>query len=212
MDPLQRAYDLLVAPPDDARSVKRSRTSHHITMCARQLAIEHGYDDYTLDQLAEAAGVSRRTLFNYFPSKLDAVLGTIPRIPHDEAEAFLHGGPTGVLMRDLSRLVLQMLEDKEVTRQEWLLSRECLGRNPKLLAHSRTKFRESVDAAKQLIAKREGVDPSSPRASVSIGLLVGLFDVTIDQFVEPGQTRSLGDIYMDNLNLAGQLLRGPADG
>lgn len=211
VDPLQSAYDLLVDPHDDARSAKRSMTSHRITVCAQRLAVERGYDEFTLDQLAEAAGVSRRTLFNYFPSKLDAVLGTLPRLTREEAETFLRGGPSGVLMRDLSLLVLRIIEDKRVSGEEWLLSRDCLGRNPKLLVHAQEKFRGSVDAAKQLIAKREGVDSHSPRASVSIGLLAGLFDVTINQFVESDQTRPLSDIYMDNLALAGQLLRGPAD-
>lgn len=210
VDSFESAYEVLVAPPSDARLVKRSTTAHTITMCAQQLAIEHGYDEFTLDQLAQAAGVSRRTLFNYFPSKLDAVLGTLPRVPHEDAEAFLQGRPTGTLMHDLSLLVLKLLEHKQVSKQEWRLSRECFERNPKLLVSAMGKFRETCAAAQQLIAKREGVDPQSPRACVSISLLCGLFDVSINQFVEDDQTRPLGDIYMDNLNLAGQLLRGSA--
>ena len=37
--------------------------------------LEHGLDGFTMEQLAERVGVSRRTLFYYFPAKDDAVLG-----------------------------------------------------------------------------------------------------------------------------------------
>ena len=50
-------------------------TSERITLCAQVLADEHGLDGFTMDELATAADVSRRTLFNHFPGKVDAVLG-----------------------------------------------------------------------------------------------------------------------------------------
>lgn len=57
------------------REKQRAATAARIVRSARRLADQHGVDGFTLDDLAEAAGVSRRTLFNYFPTKYDAVLG-----------------------------------------------------------------------------------------------------------------------------------------
>ena len=63
------------------REQKRWETSRRITLCAQRLTDAHGIDGFTMDELADAAEVSRRTLFNYFPSKTDAVLGEAPGDP-----------------------------------------------------------------------------------------------------------------------------------
>src|SRR6478609_9627585 len=39
------------------------------------LFIEHGFDNVTVDDIAVAAGIGRRTFFRYFPSKNDVVWG-----------------------------------------------------------------------------------------------------------------------------------------
>ncbi len=87
------------------REQKRWETSHRITLCAQRLTDEHGHDGFTMDDLADAAEVSRRTLFNYFPSKTDAVLGAPPEIPDAVVDTFRAGGPHGHLIDDLTELV-----------------------------------------------------------------------------------------------------------
>ena len=57
---------------------RKVSTAHRITTCAQRLTDQHGLDGFTMDDLAAEAGVSRRTLFNYFPGKVDAVLGPGP--------------------------------------------------------------------------------------------------------------------------------------
>lgn len=207
VDSLEAAGDILIAPPTDARSAKRAETARRITRCAQRLAADHGYEEFTLDELAEAAGVSRRTLFNYFPGKLDAVLGPAPQVPRDDAEMFLRGGPSGRLMHDLSVLVLQMLDDHRTSREDLLVTHRCFERNPKLLLSAMAKFREITAAAQQFVAKREGVAPDSSRARVTVSVLAALFDLTINQFAENDDATSISELYTDNLNLAGQLLR-----
>lgn len=46
---------------------------------ATSLVLEHGYDCVTVDQICAAAQVSKRTFFNYVPSKEAAVIGSPPR-------------------------------------------------------------------------------------------------------------------------------------
>jgi mycofactocin system transcriptional regulator len=52
-----------------------STTRRHLQQIALELFCQHGYDDVTVDDLAAAAGISRRTFFRYFPSKADALMG-----------------------------------------------------------------------------------------------------------------------------------------
>lgn len=53
------------------REEKKSQTRRAIADAALRLASEHGYPNVTVAQIAAAAGVSRRTFSNYFPSKAE---------------------------------------------------------------------------------------------------------------------------------------------
>src|SRR3546814_3187211 len=55
-----------------------------------RLFIERGFVATTLDDIAEAAFLSRRTLFHYFESKEEIVLSHTAEIPDAIAEAVAH--------------------------------------------------------------------------------------------------------------------------
>lgn len=48
---------------------RRSTTPHHITDVAIELFSARGFADVSVDDVAQAAGISRRTLFRYYASK-----------------------------------------------------------------------------------------------------------------------------------------------
>ncbi|OBH11555.1 MULTISPECIES: mycofactocin system transcriptional regulator [unclassified Mycobacterium] len=48
---------------------RRSTTPHHITDVAIELFSARGFADVSVDDVAHAAGISRRTLFRYYASK-----------------------------------------------------------------------------------------------------------------------------------------------
>ena len=79
--------------PAPLREQTRSVVRALLAKTALELFAAKGYDDTTLDEIAAAAGVSKRTLFNYFPGKLDAVLGPVPVLPEDPLDTFRAGGP-----------------------------------------------------------------------------------------------------------------------
>ncbi|MFC9472157.1 TetR/AcrR family transcriptional regulator [Nocardia sp. NPDC056952] len=84
---------------------RRSNGPCSIYASPRRLAVEHGLDATNVDDIAKAVGVSPRTFFNYYETKLDAVVGPIGEIGTPEARReFVAGGPTGVLIEDLTRL------------------------------------------------------------------------------------------------------------
>ncbi|OBB35959.1 MULTISPECIES: mycofactocin system transcriptional regulator [unclassified Mycobacterium] len=56
--------------PDQHRAGRRrSTTWDHISNVAIELFAARGFDDVSVDDIAEAAGIARRTLFRYYPSK-----------------------------------------------------------------------------------------------------------------------------------------------
>jgi len=56
------------------RERKKARTERDIVRAATRAFIERGYERVTLDEIAEAAEVHKRTLLRYFPSKAHLLL------------------------------------------------------------------------------------------------------------------------------------------
>lgn len=172
---------------------KRQETARRITQQARRLAADRGFDEFTLEELAASADVSRRTLFNYFESKVEAVLGLPPASLHSCLQRFADGGPTGDLLVDALRLGREVVEDKRMSREDWVTMQHALDRNPKLLAAAAANFRDLSDEVRQLIARREGCAPTDPRAVMTMSLLLAVFDATIGTFTV--DDRPLDDIF-----------------
>ncbi len=61
--------DQLGSAQEGLRERKRRETRQRITAAALGLFASHGYEATTLDAIAEAAGIARRTFFHYFGSK-----------------------------------------------------------------------------------------------------------------------------------------------
>lgn len=57
------------AVPKSRREQKKAEVRDALVQAADALFVEQGYEGTTVDQIAERAGVSRRTFFRYFPSK-----------------------------------------------------------------------------------------------------------------------------------------------
>ncbi|WP_246394727.1 TetR/AcrR family transcriptional regulator [Corynebacterium anserum] len=66
------------------RERKRRETYLRIEDEATRLFLEKSYDEVTLEEICEAAVVSRRTFFNYFQSKDHVAVGTVPPSLTDE--------------------------------------------------------------------------------------------------------------------------------
>ena len=65
------------APPG-RRERKKLETRAALMAAALRLALEKGPDNVTVEEISEAADVSVRTFFNYFPHKEHAILGRDP--------------------------------------------------------------------------------------------------------------------------------------
>ncbi len=55
------------------RELKRRQTRERIEEAAMSLFLERGFDATTIEDIAERAGVSKRSFFDYFPSKEEVV-------------------------------------------------------------------------------------------------------------------------------------------
>ncbi|HEY4456182.1 MAG TPA: TetR family transcriptional regulator [Pseudonocardiaceae bacterium] len=97
------------------RERKKLRTHQAISEAAISLFLRFGFDQVSTAQIADAAEVSKRTLFKYFPSKEDLVLGRF--IDHiDEYATVVAGRSPGQSPLDALRAwMLTGLANREPT-------------------------------------------------------------------------------------------------
>jgi AcrR family transcriptional regulator len=60
------------------REDKKAQTRLHISNVATELFLEHGFANVTVAEVAQAAGISKMTVFNYFDTKEDLLLDRQP--------------------------------------------------------------------------------------------------------------------------------------
>ncbi|CAN5657602.1 TetR family transcriptional regulator [soil metagenome] len=185
---------------------RKSATSDRITLCAQALTDERGLDGFTMDELATAAEVSRRTLFNYFPGKIDAVLGLWPGFDEADIEAFRSGGPSQDLVRDLRTLVVPLLQTEMMSREIVARARRIMVANARLIAQCHERYLHLSAEIVEHIAVREGPAFAALRARVAISLLGALFDAALDDYLLDPEERPILFHFDESLRTARSLL------
>lgn len=72
---LREDFFVSVAMDESGWSRRRNLLLAEYEQIAWKLFAQHGFREVTVDEIAESAGVSARTLFRYFPTKEDFLLG-----------------------------------------------------------------------------------------------------------------------------------------
>lgn len=174
------------------RLQRRLATQIRICRRAKELAVDVGFDGFTMDRLAADCGVSRRTLFNYVSGKDEAVLGVAPEIRAESLAAFRAGGPTGLLVPDLAALVREVLTDHaEVTPYDVALGPRVLARNPQLAQKELDKLGEYADLVRSATAERERVATDDLRVTLALELVLWLVRTTFETYAASDGAHSL---------------------
>jgi AcrR family transcriptional regulator len=199
------------------RERKRAATRAAITAAARALTAERGLNGYTVEEVCEHAGISRRTFFNYFPAKEDAVIGHADDdMPADILQEFIDGGassPPGemssTLFRDLVRLSLRLSEDMEASEEETRQLIAVVKKEPQLILRliGVTERREAQFARD--VALREGVATDHPVVQMAVTLLSTIARKSSMAYFADGNTRPYKELLMENISAASLLFSQP---
>jgi AcrR family transcriptional regulator len=102
------------------RAEKKHSTRQALIRAAHRFFLRRGYDRVTIDQIADAAGVSKRTFFRYFPSKLDVAFPYHDeRLRHFEGLLALHLDPASPI-RGVARAIAGYVGYYQQARDELL--------------------------------------------------------------------------------------------
>ena len=88
---------------------RRGGSREAIVEAAERLFLERGFGAVSMDELAEAAGVARRTLYNQFASKEEIFREMLLRVSGQLEDAFPPGIETQGDVEDVLRLVARMV-------------------------------------------------------------------------------------------------------
>lgn len=114
------------------RERKKRETRRSIHRAALELAHAGGTEALTVDAIAERAGVSARTFFNYFPAKDDALVGADPE-DLDTLRRAVADRPAAESPREVVRVLVQeRVAALELDREMWDMRRDLTQREPAL--------------------------------------------------------------------------------
>ncbi|MDM7990535.1 TetR/AcrR family transcriptional regulator [Arthrobacter sp. zg-Y877] len=200
------------APGDECglRERKRTATRAAITAHARTLTAAHGVNGFTVEQLCERVGISRRTFFNYFPAKEDAILGSpADDLPEDLVQRFIAGGPgaagnglSPTLVADFVDLAVGMTERMAMSRTEMAQLKKAVGAEPRLIHKAMHGSQEAEETFARIVATRESlpVDDARVRAVVTVfGAMVQRAGL---RFFDPANTDSYRRTLVIEVNAA----------
>ena len=176
------------APPATSRTGhpgrRRATSRDELEQVAFGLFAAHGFDATTVDEIAAAAGIGRRTFFRYFPSKNDVPWGAF----EDELERMrvrLKACPPQTPLMDAIRLAL--IDFNRVAPAQVPLHRrrmELILRVPTLLAHSTLRFTAWRAVIAEFTAERTGRRPDdlAPQAIAHavLGVSVAAYEHWLD--------------------------------
>ena len=156
------------------RERKKQRTRETIARVAVDLFEERGYQATTLADIAEAADVSTRTIFAYFPSKEDILFCEFPAIKQAFAQA-LAERPAGTDTLDAVRdFFLAIPHDKDALHHR---RDRIIGSNETLRSHKRARLGEIYELLTVSIAEDLDASADDLRPHVVAASLMAAFEV-----------------------------------
>ncbi|MFE1307901.1 TetR family transcriptional regulator [Streptomyces sp. NPDC058755] len=171
------------------RERKKQRTRDALLRSALELFTTQGYEHTTVDEIAEAVGVSQRTFFRYFAGKEDVAFAV-----QDLAEARfvaavrerpVHETP----METLRQAVLEGWDglreavEAVVPVELYVRMYRTIESTPSLLAAHLLRSVATEETLARLLAEREGVDvDADPRPRLAVAVFGGVIRVTERQW------------------------------
>ncbi|USX55306.1 TetR/AcrR family transcriptional regulator [Lentzea sp. HUAS12] len=144
-------------------------TEDRLRRAALELFVEHGYDNVTVTQIAERAGITRRSYFRYFPDKREVLFAGSEQLPPTIMEAVRNSEEDSApaIALDAARRVGILLVDRAGRGVE---RRAVIASSPELQERERTKGAAITAALADALAERGVAEPGLVARLVSVCL------------------------------------------
>ncbi len=186
--------------PRGLRERKRQDTAERIAEASLRLFLAKGYEHTTLEEIAEAAGISRRTFFYYYKSKDDILValqceGFVRAMAGAFGERDREAGPFAAVARVLPELAaaFETPETKLIT--DILKSTEAL------------RVRKQAGYVEMETALLEAMAGVWPEAEMRLALAlvatagISVLRLGIDRWYEEGAVRPISEYLREGFGL-----------
>jgi AcrR family transcriptional regulator len=195
------------APPGEGlRQRKKRLMRQQLSDTATRMFLDRGFDAVRVAEVAEACGVSEKTVFNYFPTKESLVL--------DRLEAMVASLRTGladaavppvqaalaILDRELASMTgwLAGADDPDRAAQAIRRFGDLIRVTPSLRAYQSDMMGRFVSVAAEILAARAGMSADDPEPQIAARALLGLWHIQaeslrkhLDGSLAPGRIHEL---------------------
>jgi AcrR family transcriptional regulator len=199
-----------MAMTDGLRERKKAETRKALTSAALRLAQELGPDGVTVEAIAEAAGVSPRTFFNYFPSKEDAIVGVSPN-ESTQLLADLVARPDGEdALGSLRAMALTAAVRLQADADDLWARHQLAEVHPPLAMRRAARFAAVERVLAEEIARRTGLDVvRDPYPVLAASTALGAIRVAMSVWNERGRPGPLADTMDETFTLLARGLPAP---
>jgi AcrR family transcriptional regulator len=167
------------------RERKKRMMRQQLSDAATQMFMERGFDAVRVAEVAEACGVSEKTVFNYFPTKEALILDRL-----ESTMAALRAGlaEPGTAPDDAA---LRILDDELGAMTSWLAAQDdpvqaaaairrfgtLIQATPSLRAHQSDMMDQFAVMASEILAGRAAMSADDPEPQIAATALLGLWRV-----------------------------------
>ena len=184
------------------RERKKLATRRSLRRVALDLVAERGFVHVTVEDIAEAADVSPRTFFNYFPSKEAALFGANPERVAALRERLVHEAPgqtaleaLRVVMVGEARALAEELDELGGDPAFWLKRMKAAHVDPHLRAAQAAHLAMVERVVADALAERLGADPEhDPYPVLLAGAAVGVMRATMTFWASSGGAMALDQL------------------
>ena len=183
------------------RERKKLATRQALHQAAVRIAVERGLERLTVEAIADAADVSRRTFSNYFASKEEALLYSDQQRVRRLLDLVRARPGAEAPWVALSAAALELVCDND-SDPRWTAQMRLLRRQPSLLAQQIATYGEAERALAQSVAER--LEPSAERdlrARLLAAALLTALRIAVQQWIEDSRS-TLPDVLARVLDLA----------
>ncbi|NUT47127.1 MAG: TetR family transcriptional regulator [Saccharothrix sp.] len=175
------------------RERKKLATRTALADAALRLCVAHGLDGVTVEQVANEAGVSLRTFFNYFSSKEEAVVAGDSATAAAFVQAFADRPADEPVLQALHTALVDIVPDR--IDPERVAQLRVLRRTPALLPHQIAAFAAQERELTTAVATRVGVDPTADLYPVMLAAAVmATLRVVVGWWLDAAERPELSDL------------------
>jgi AcrR family transcriptional regulator len=213
-----RSPQLGASEAPSLRERKKQLMRQQLSDTATEMFMDRGFDAVRVADVAEACGVSEKTVYNYFPTKESLLL--------DRWGTTMASLRTGLADPDVSPIqaAVRILDNELSGVTSWLVAQDDLTAacaqfrrfgtmitaTPALQAHQREMTDQLVAVAAEVLAGRTGMDPEDPEPQIAATALDGLWRVQFQslrkQLGGPCTPAQAHQVVTDDVERAARLL------